>query len=127
MFPTVCERFVKSQFFFFFRSISCQYLAEKFCPPDIVRSKTSTTSDKSLLGTHTVCICDDDNDLEMALACQHAYIPDISSDSMAKTIAANPNHFTITFDHDSNVEGPKASEMALSLVLSRINTVDKNP
>jgi hypothetical protein len=31
-----------------------------------------------------VCLCDDDNDLEMALACRRAYLPSVSSDSIAR-------------------------------------------
>ena len=45
----------------------------------------------------SVCLCDDDNDVEMALACSHAYIPALSSDTMEETIQQNPKQFTKTF------------------------------
>ena len=49
------------------------------------------------LSKHSICLCDDDNDLEMALACQHAYLPDISSQSMMDITQKYPKHFTIPF------------------------------
>jgi hypothetical protein len=73
-----------------------------------------------LLSTHTVCLCDDDNDLEMALACQHAYIPEVSSTSMAEVISAHPDHFTQTCGVGEGHEGAAATETALSLVLDRL-------
>ena len=66
-------------------------------------------------------MCDDDNDLEMALACQHAFIPGVSSDSMAGVIANHPDHFSKTGEgHHDNVEGTIATEKALALILERI-------
>lgn len=74
-----------------------------------------------------MCLCDDDNDVEMALACAHAYIPSITSASMEETIRAHQDHFTPTFrrkDEDAGVavEGTSATEAALSLALERIAT-----
>lgn len=89
---------------------SCQYLAGKFFPgiqTDI------------LLSTRSVCLCDDDNDLEMALACQHAYIPDVSSTSMSEMISKHSDHFTKTCS-DGQEGTVASSEMALSLVLDRL-------
>lgn len=89
---------------------SCQYLAEKFY----------LEADKeTILSAHAVCICDDDNDLEMALACQHAYIPEVTSQSMADVISANADHFTKTCGDGEGHKGTTASETALSLVLGR--------
>ena len=48
-----------------------------------------------LMKTNAVCLCDDDNDLEMAYSCQHAYIPGISSSSMYDAIQTNPKQFTL--------------------------------
>ena len=76
-------------------------------------------------------MCDDDNDLEMALACQHAYLPDIASDSMRDTIAKFPDHFTTTFRNEKSgdeneesaesktVQQTDASDLALSLIWAR--------
>lgn len=89
---------------------SCQYLATKLLDAPITS-----------LFVDCVCLCDDDNDLEMALACQHAFIPGISSESMAKIIANNPDHFSQTGgSKHEGIEGTIATEKALSLALKRI-------
>ena len=92
--------------------ISCHYLAEKFCPD---------LDDETLLRAHAVCLCDDDNDIEMASACRHAYIPDITSPNMAATIAKLPEQFTVTGGVDLGKEGPVASEAALMLILDLLH------
>jgi len=99
---------------------SCEYLANKYIPNTI----------KNPLGTSCVCICDDDNDLEMALACNHAYIPSITSSSMKNVIDNNPNQFTVTCDHKGEESGSgeeediglmvKATEDALSRIIQRV-------
>jgi len=91
----------------------CEYLANKFL------SKSSTSN---FLSEHCVCMCDDDNDLEMAMACGHAYIPGISSESMEKTIEANRDHFTVTYDSEEKREGVFATEYALDLILGNITS-----
>ena len=111
---------------------SCRYLVKKICGDNNRRTgdKESTIhkdSDK-LMSTHAVCVCDDDNDLQMAFACHHAYIPGISSASMGQAIQDNPDHFTLTgkgggdstSSDNSAVEGTKATEIALELILERI-------
>jgi hypothetical protein len=91
---------------------SCQYLASKFLDPP---------STEDVLSAHCVCLCDDDNDLEMASACQHAFIPGISSESMAKVIEDNPEHYSLTGgSHQEGVEGTIATEKSLSMALERI-------
>lgn len=98
---------------------------------DIVTEDDSISPEESFVAKHAVCMCDDDNDLEMALACQHAYLPDIASDSMSETIAKFPDHFTTTFrneqssiENDENSDSKKvqetdASDLALSLIWAR--------
>ena len=54
----------------------------------------ASTSAMEFLSHHALCLCDDDNDVEMALACHHAYLPDIASHSMRETIRHYPRHFT---------------------------------
>jgi hypothetical protein len=87
-------------------------LAEKFCP-EIDKGK--------LLSTHAVCLCDDDNDLKMAMACEHAYVPEVSSPSMLEVIRSHPDHFTQTCGNGEGHQGTIASEAALSLVLARLS------
>lgn len=83
---------------------SCAYLAQRF------------TKSNNALSKHAICLCDDDNDLEMALACQHAFVPGVSSESMADVIRAHPDQLTLTDD----LEGTRATEKALELALERI-------
>jgi hypothetical protein len=93
---------------------SCEYLANKF-----VRGGVDG-DEKDVLARQTVCLCDDDNDIEMARACLHAYVPSISSTSLAETIRSSPLQFTATCDDENNVEGTHATEAALALILERI-------
>jgi hydroxymethylpyrimidine pyrophosphatase-like HAD family hydrolase len=89
----------------------CLYLAERFfadssTPPDSVK----------FLSKHAVCLCDDDNDLEMAVACNHAYIPEISSESMKKVIERFPKQFTQTGGDGVELSGTDSTEAALLLI-----------
>jgi len=68
------------------------------------------------LATESVCICDDDNDIEMALACSHSYIPSLSSESMVDTLRKNQSKFTQTFGPD--ISSTAATEVALNLIYS---------
>jgi hypothetical protein len=86
-------------------------LAEKFCPD---------TDDETSLRDHAVCLCDDDNDIEMAIACRHAYIPEITAENMAALIEKHPEHFTLTGEPGMAKSGPGASEAALSLILEQL-------
>ena len=71
------------------------------------------------LSKYCVCLCDDDNDSEMALACEHAFIPGVGSTSMKEVIKQKPMHFSRTGeDHQSVVEGMVATERALEVVLA---------
>jgi hypothetical protein len=79
---------------------SCQYLAD------------SLNLD---LAKESVCICDDDNDIEMALACAHAYIPALTSESVVECIRDNPYKLTQTFQ-EGLVEETFATEAALQLI-----------
>lgn len=63
-------------------------------------------------------MCDDDNDVEMALACLHAFIPSVGSESMAQTIREHDDKFTQT--ETDGIEGTQATEAALERILERI-------
>jgi len=80
-------------------------------------------NDDTLLSKYCVCMCDDDNDLEMAMAVKHAFIPGISSTSMADIIAKNPQQFSQTGSghYEDTIEGTFATEKALSLILQRVS------
>jgi hydroxymethylpyrimidine pyrophosphatase-like HAD family hydrolase len=86
----------------------CQYLGEKLfpdVPKDFILSKNS------------VCLCDDDNDIEMASAVRHAFIPSLHSKTMEQVIQKNQEHFTETYKRDSSGSGTGASDLALRLIL----------
>ena len=89
----------------------CLFLAKKLCK----------SNDEFILATSALCLCDDDNDLEMALACQHAYVPSIGSESMAKAIKNYPRKFSLTQGMDGVRNETSATERALELVLERIS------
>lgn len=76
----------------------------------------------SKLSEHAVCMGDDDNDIEMALACRHAFIPTVTSATMAETIAQHRGQFTTV---RNGVEGTEATEMALLEVLNMLQTEEK--
>jgi hypothetical protein len=88
---------------------SCQYVMTQLC------------AEGSTLQKNAVCLCDDDNDLEMALACHHAFLPGISSQSMRRVIDQNPNHMTVTGGMDDLEGGTKASELALNAILTMVS------
>ena len=46
---------------------------------------------------HSRCVCmgDDDNDVAMANACGHCYVPGVNADSMRDAIAARSGRFTV--------------------------------
>jgi len=92
----------------------CLYLASKFFPehcrdarkqdnrsPEQNENERDGTENAAMaeffLSKHAICICDDDNDLEMAMACSHAYLPSIGAKTMKEIVSRQPSHFTQTF------------------------------
>ena len=75
---------------------------------------------KNFLSTSAVCMCDDDNDLEMAMACHHAYLPAVTSASMAKIARENPNQITVAEKKEEGIHGTAATERALLLVIDAL-------
>jgi len=70
------------------------------------------------LQNNALCLCDDDNDMEMAMSCHHAFLPGISSKSMKDMVSENAGQFTVTETKD--IEGALATERALELLLKRL-------
>lgn len=104
-------RFLTSLCFFFlklcpqlFTAISCIYLCNVFGGESLSES--------------SICLCDDDNDIEMALACSHAFLPAITSSSMRAAVDTNLSHFTITYDEVRNVSETAATDEALDIIRS---------
>jgi len=88
----------------------------------LAKKFSTSGQDDDGLATRCICLCDDDNDIEMALACLHAYIPMTSSDSMVNVIRAHKTKFTVTASEDDGIDSTKATEKALTLVLERIRS-----
>ena len=61
-----------------------------------------------------------DNDLEMAHACRHAFIPAVTSASMAQAIEDDKDSFTVTEDKGIGLVETGATEEALESVLEML-------
>jgi len=68
------------------------------------------------LKSHALCLCDDDNDVEMALACRKAYLPSITSESM-QTLASENRDMIVTENIDEGKVESLATEAALEMIL----------
>ena len=84
---------------------SCQYLAIKW---------------HVNMGEESVCICDDDNDMEMAVACSHAFLPALTSASVEEFVQDNPSKFTLTFEKGI-VDSTRATDAALGLIAENVD------
>lgn len=87
----------------------CDYLIRKFFPCDNGNDESIT------LKSHACCLCDDDNDVEMALACRIAYLPSVTSESMRRL--ANENRNVIVTETEERKE-TLATEAALEMILN---------
>ncbi|KAL3910916.1 MAG: hypothetical protein SGILL_007497 [Bacillariaceae sp.] len=94
----------------------CLYLAKRLSDDNSV----IPLDPAKFVAEHAVCLCDDDNDLEMAAACSHAYVPEISSESMRQVIESHPEHFTQTGGEGVELGGTDATEAALLLILASL-------
>ncbi|KAL3915588.1 MAG: hypothetical protein SGARI_008152 [Bacillariaceae sp.] len=74
------------------------------------------------MGKEAVCICDDDNDLEMAVACSQAFIPALTSTSVEEFVEDNPSKFTKTFEQ-GGVSSTKATDAALDLIAANLDAI----
>lgn len=63
----------------------------------------------------SVFMCDDDNDIELALHVSRAYLPGITSESMQKTVEENRNHFYV-----AKRNGIWGTEEVLSEIMSTL-------
>ena len=88
---------------------SCDYLRKKF----------ATINDRAI--GQCLCLCDDDNDIEMAMSCMHAYLPTITSATMRDYVESHPEKFTVTSTSTDGGDGIEAAESALALVLKRLD------
>ncbi len=99
---------------------SCAYLAAHFLSSKQGEDSINTDIGNLLLAEKAVCMCDDDNDLEMATACSRAFIPSITSQSMQDAIRKQPSHFILTEKKDAQIIETAATEAAINLILESI-------
>ena len=66
------------------------------------------------------CMCDDDNDVELALACREAYLPSLTSDSMKDLVGSGKWSLFLTEDVENGIVETRATEVALERIILRI-------
>ena len=81
---------------------------------------TTQQEQSAKLDTHAYCLCDDDNDIEMALACKFAYLPSVTSESI-RNLAKGTSKLIITED-----KYPLATEAALEAVIKELEPIDEH-
>lgn len=94
----------------------CDYLVKRFCGSD------------ARLSTNAYCMCDDDNDVEMATNCKIAYLPSVTSDSIKRLIERQRNDddvleygkMIVMEDIESGIVDTKATERALEMILNEL-------
>ena len=94
---------------------SCAYLASKFL-------SVESMAGEELLKSRAICLCDDDNDIEMAVACKKSFLPGITSLSMLDLVRENPRKIIVTERLDEGIVKTRASEEALECVLKEIES-----
>jgi len=108
----------------------CSYLAHKFSKSSSsmndldmkmninIHDETNMNTNTDIILKRAICFCDDDNDLEMAMSCGKAYLPSISSLTMADACKKYPNQIIITEDKEADIVETKATEHALICALN---------
>ncbi|KAL7523805.1 hypothetical protein ACHAXR_000337, partial [Thalassiosira sp. AJA248-18] len=64
-----------------------EYLVQQFLREEGGEGEENAQTTISLQ-THAFCLCDDDNDIEMALACRAAYLPSVTSESIRNLVSS---------------------------------------
>lgn len=74
------------------------------------------------LKTHASCLCDDDNDIEMALACRAAYLPSVTSESIRSLVNNTQSGGTlvVTEDATNGIIESLATEAALEAIMNEL-------
>ncbi|KAL7476775.1 hypothetical protein ACHAW6_002612 [Cyclotella cf. meneghiniana] len=108
----------------------CAYLAQRFLAKNSSDDE-SVLSSSSLLKNRAFCLCDDDNDIEMALACRAAFLPSVTSESIRKRLEMQRDddgvqqhgRLVVTEDVDEGVVETRATERALEMILKELHTL----
>ena len=114
----------------------CEYLVKRFLAGEEGCSNTEAEEDDSIdisgkggrrhvsLKSHALCMCDDDNDIEMALACRAAYLPSVTSESVQRlvdSLRGSPDKkLVVTEDVENGIIETRSTEAALELVLMEV-------
>ena len=91
----------------------CEYLVKRFL------------GDNAELKMNAYCMCDDDNDIEMASACRTAFLPSVTSESI-REMAESQNKdkeqgkLVIVEDFDNGIVDTAATERALEMILEEL-------
>jgi len=88
----------------------CGYLAHHF-------NKELAGAEEETLLESCICLCDDDNDLEMASACGKVFLPTVTSVSMQNAVKRSPNKIIVIENKYEGIIETKATEKALSRTL----------
>jgi hypothetical protein len=86
-----------------------------------IRSETTDSSSQTppvvvSLKTHAYFICDDDNDIELAMACIAAYLPSVTSESI-RTLATTKSSLIIVENASKGIVESRATEAALEAII----------
>eukprot|EP00559_Dactyliosolen_fragilissimus_P009782 CAMPEP_0184874126 /NCGR_PEP_ID=MMETSP0580-20130426/42221_1 /TAXON_ID=1118495 /ORGANISM="Dactyliosolen fragilissimus" /LENGTH=389 /DNA_ID=CAMNT_0027377101 /DNA_START=112 /DNA_END=1281 /DNA_ORIENTATION=+ len=99
----------------------CSYLARKFLSTNLEGGDDG--NDESFLSQNALCLCDDDNDLEMASACSKAFVPGLTSDSMRLAARLHNDHIIVTEDLKEGITESLATEKALGLAIEELDNM----
>lgn len=99
----------------------CEYLVKRFLGMD------------AELSTNAYCMCDDDNDIEMALACKAAFLPSVTSESIRRMLdlqeeVNESRHYgklVVTEDVSKSIVKTKATERALEMISKEVQLAHK--
>jgi len=74
---------------------------------------------KGKISEDAICFCDDDNDIEMALACKYAFLPSLTSESIKETVSKHASKLFVatTFDSKAELGTTAATETILKAAL----------
>jgi hypothetical protein len=106
----------------------CAYLAQRFLGKNSNDDERAHSS-SSLLKNRAFCLCDDDNDIEMALACRTAFLPSVTSETIRKRLEMQSaddgmqqhGRLVVTEDVEEGVVETRATERALEMILKELH------
>jgi len=91
------------------------------------RSETSDSSSQLppvpvSLKTNAYFLCDDDNDIELAMACIAAYLPSVTSESIRTFATTKNSSLIIMEDTSKGIVESRATEAALEAIIEVVES-----